>query len=135
MDPRETRDLRILPLGEEPVCDAALNENLDGPCVQTACARAPEVLGGATLDNDNINARQGQFACQRQPRRTASGDCHRMLGYTHLSLRKIWLGWRFYRMTGALKQVPCALHMRMGGRGNLAHRLVWWELMSKICRT
>jgi hypothetical protein len=46
--------------------------------VQTARARAGEVLAGAPLDNRNVDARQRQLARQHQPRRTASGDHHRI---------------------------------------------------------
>jgi hypothetical protein len=51
--------------------------------VQTACARAGEVLAGAPLDNGNVDARQRQLAGQHQPCRTSSGDHHRMLGHRH----------------------------------------------------
>jgi hypothetical protein len=51
--------------------------------VQTACARAGEVLAGAPLDDGNIDARQRQLARQHQPCRTSSGDHHRMLGHRH----------------------------------------------------
>ena len=51
--------------------------------VQTACARAGEVLVGAPLDDGDVDARQRQLARQHQPRRTASGDHHRMLGHRH----------------------------------------------------
>ena len=78
-DPGEARDLRHLPFREEPIGDAALIEHLDGARVQTARARADEVLAGAPLDNGDVDARQRQFARQHQPCRTCSGDHHRML--------------------------------------------------------
>ena len=43
-DAGEARDLRDLSLREEPIGDAALVEHLDGARVQTAGARAGEVL-------------------------------------------------------------------------------------------
>src|SRR6185295_9269602 len=43
-DQGEPSDLRRLSLREEPIGDAALIEDLDGARVQTACARAGEVL-------------------------------------------------------------------------------------------
>ena len=52
--------------------------------VQAACARAGEVLAGAPLDDGDVDARQRQLARQHQPRRTASGDHHRMLGHRHV---------------------------------------------------
>jgi hypothetical protein len=73
--PAEPRDLRHLPLRQEPISDPTLIENLD--------ARAGEVLAGAPLDKGNVNARQRQLARQHQPRRTPSGDHHRMLGHRH----------------------------------------------------
>ena len=44
----EVHDLMHLSRREEPIGDAALIEDLDGACVQAACARADEVLAGAT---------------------------------------------------------------------------------------
>ena len=79
----EPRDLRHLPLREEPIGDSALIEHLDGACVQAACARAGEVLALAPLDDGDVDPRQRQLARQHQPRRTASGDHHRMLGHRH----------------------------------------------------
>ncbi len=81
-DSGELPDLDHLSLREEPVGDSALIENLDGACVQTACARAGQVLGGAPLDNGNVDARQRQLARQHQPGRTSSGNHHRVLGHS-----------------------------------------------------
>ena len=39
---------------------------------------------GAPLDDGDVDARQRQLARQHQPRRTASGDHHRMLGHRTL---------------------------------------------------
>ena len=77
----EPRDLSLLSLRKEPIGDSALIEDLEGARVQTACARAGEVLVGAPLDNGDVDARQRQLARQHQPRRTASGDHHRMFGH------------------------------------------------------
>jgi hypothetical protein len=60
-----------------------LIEDVDGACVQTARARADEVLAGAPLDNRDVDPRQRQLARQHQPCRTSSGDHHRMLGHRH----------------------------------------------------
>ena len=81
-DAGESRDLRHLPLREEPIGDSALIENLDGPRVKAACARAGALLAGAPLENRNVDSRQRQLARQHQPRRAASGYDHRMLGHT-----------------------------------------------------
>ena len=74
-----------LSLREEPIGDAALIEDLDGACVQTAGARAGEILAGAPLDDGDVDARQRQLARQHQPGRTSSGDHHRMVGHRHSS--------------------------------------------------
>ena len=59
-----------------------LVEDLDGARMQTACARAGEALAGAPLDDGNVDPRHRQLARQHQPRRTSSGDHHRMLGHS-----------------------------------------------------
>jgi hypothetical protein len=76
-DHGEGRNLSYLPLREEPISDSTLIEHLDGACMQTACARANEVLAGAPLDNGNVDSRQRQLAGQHQPCRTSSDDHHR----------------------------------------------------------
>jgi hypothetical protein len=70
----EVHDLMHLSLREEPIGDAALIEDLDGPRVQTACARAGEVLAGAPFDNGNVDACQGQLPCQHQAGRACAHD-------------------------------------------------------------
>ena len=52
--PGKPRDGGHLSLREEPIGDSTLIENLDGACMQTACARAGEVLAGAPFDNGNV---------------------------------------------------------------------------------
>ena len=81
--PGEHRDLVFLSLRDEPIGDSALIENLDGAREQTACARAGEILVGAPLDDRDVDPRQRQLARQHQPRRTSSGDHHRVLGHRH----------------------------------------------------
>ena len=83
MDPGKPDGLRLLPLGEEPIGNAALIEDLEGARVQAARARAGEILAGAPLDNGDVDARQRQLARQHQPCRTSAGDHHRMLAHTH----------------------------------------------------
>ena len=83
-DAGEPRDLRHLPLREEPIGDAALIEDLDGARVEPPCARADEVLVCAPLDNGDVDARQRQLARQHQPCRASSGNYHRMLGHIQL---------------------------------------------------
>ena len=79
--PAKRRDLHGLPLREEPISDSALIEHLDGARVQTACARAGEVLAGAPLDDRDVDARQRQLARQHQPCRASSGDHHGVPGH------------------------------------------------------
>ena len=82
-------------------------------------ARAGEFLAGAPFDNDNVDTRQRQLACQHQSCRTSADDNHRMLGCTHLSLRRIWPEPALLRMTRVLKQDPYALHIKVGKIGIL----------------
>ena len=74
-----------LPLREEPFRDATLIEHLDGAGVQTAGARAVELLTGASFDDDDVDPRQRQLARQHQPGRAASCDHHRMFGHRRSS--------------------------------------------------
>ena len=67
-----------LALGEEPLGHAPLVEHLDRADVQTAGARAVEVLGRSPFDDDDVGAGQRQLGRQHQARRTATGDHHRM---------------------------------------------------------
>jgi hypothetical protein len=60
---------------------------------------------GTPLDDRDVDPRQGQLGRQHDPRRTAAGDHHRMLGHGHtpvgyvekntrislLQLRRFWL--------------------------------------------
>jgi hypothetical protein len=68
--------IHLLSLGQEAIRDSALVENLNGPRVQTAGARAGEGLTGAPLDNGEVDPGECQLARQHQARRTASGDPH-----------------------------------------------------------
>ncbi len=81
LDVGEPRHLRLLPLGQEPIRNAALIQNLDCACMQAQCAMAGEVLAQPPLDDDNIDACQRQLTGQHQPCRAASGDNHCMLGH------------------------------------------------------
>src|SRR4051812_49439765 len=72
-DHREARDLHDLPLREEAIRDSALIEYLDGARVQTARARAGEVLARAPLDDHDVDLQKRQLARQHQARRTSSG--------------------------------------------------------------
>jgi len=56
-DPGERLDLHRLPLREEPIGDAALIEHLDRARVQTAGARAVELLARAPLDDRDVDSR------------------------------------------------------------------------------
>ena len=100
-DAGEPRDLRHLPLLEEPIGDPALIEDLDRAGVQTACARAGEVLIGAPLDDGDVDARERQLARQHQPGRTSSSDHHRM----HL-VPPIWLAAAIMGHTRGLVSSP-----------------------------
>src|SRR6266511_101389 len=79
--------------------------------MQTARARASEVLVGAPLDNGNVDARQRQLGRQHQPCRTPAGDHHRMLSHSHTPLATpisagSGLGRRFLRHDQGLAASP-----------------------------
>ena len=82
-DPAERQDRVRLALREEPLGDAALIEHLDGAGVQAAGSRAVEVLGGATFDDGDVDAGQGQLAGQHQPGRATAGDHHCVVHRRH----------------------------------------------------
>ena len=79
----EHRGLSHLTLCEEPISDPTLIKHLDRAGVKTACPRADEHVIGTPLDDRDVDLRQGQLSCQHHPRRTASGDHHRMLVHAH----------------------------------------------------
>lgn len=54
--------------------------------MQTACMRADQVLTTATLDNDNIDACQGQLAREHHSRRISADDHHGMLAHRDASV-------------------------------------------------
>jgi hypothetical protein len=58
-----------------------LIENLDGARVQTARARAYEILARTPLNDGDIDACERQLARQHQPRWTSSSDHYGMLGH------------------------------------------------------
>src|SRR5262249_41157398 len=76
--PRECGNLRLLPLSEEGFGNPPLIKDSDGARVQTACARASQVLARAPFNNGNVDTRQRQLRCQHQPRR-ARTDNHNVL--------------------------------------------------------
>ena len=77
------RGLSHLTLREEAISDPPLIEHLDRARVKTAGPRADEQVIRTPLDDRHIDLRQGQLSRQHHPRRTASGDQHRMLAHTH----------------------------------------------------
>jgi hypothetical protein len=77
-DHREAGDLHHLALREEAIGDAALIEHLDRARMQTAGARAGEVLRGAPLDDGNVDMRQRQLAGEHQAGGAAAGDQYRV---------------------------------------------------------
>ena len=54
--------------------------------MQSARARTDHVLHCAPLDDDDVDAGQGQFAGEHQPGRAASGDHHVMSGHERTSI-------------------------------------------------
>jgi len=85
-DHREARDLHRLAFAQEALGDSALVEQLDRARVQTAGARAGELLALAPLDDGEVDTREGELSRQHHPCRTASGDHYRVLGFHARSL-------------------------------------------------
>src|SRR5512133_2047150 len=75
----------LLPFRDEAFGDATLIEHFDGAGIETPGSRPIEVLAGASLDDDDVDPCQRQFARQHQPRRTASRDHDRMFSHHILS--------------------------------------------------
>ena len=73
---------------------------------------------GTLLDDRDVDLRQRQLSRQHHPRRTASGDHHRMLGHTPPLLFSVGSGSgrRFCAPTGALPQAPGARYIEVAGR-------------------
>ena len=65
-----------LALGEEPLGDAALIEQLDRAGVESAPTSACQTLRLAPLEDDDVHPRQPQLASQHHPRRPAPDDHH-----------------------------------------------------------
>src|ERR1700682_2923459 len=119
-DSTECLHLRRLSLGEKAINDATLIEHFDGAGVQTSRARAFQLEAGASLDDDNVGPRQCQLCRQHHPRRTASGDHHRMLGHTSLLVSQ--------RLPGNSAPYPGACGKPGGGTISISRRLlVRWE--------
>src|SRR5690606_28447899 len=66
---------------DEPLCDAPLLEDLEGPSVEPTGALPVHVLVGAALDHHRVDAGQGQLARQHQPGWTPTGDGYLVLGH------------------------------------------------------
>ena len=82
----ERRGLSHLTLREEPIGDPALIQHLDRARVNSAGPRVGEHVIGTPLDDRDVDLRQRQLGRQHHPRRTASGDDHRMLRHRHTPL-------------------------------------------------
>src|SRR5581483_1911896 len=80
----EALDLHRPALREKPVGDTALVEHLDRACMQTAGARADEVLARSTLDDRDVDPGEGELAREHQARRTASRDHDGMRVHRHV---------------------------------------------------
>ena len=117
-DAGEPRDLGNLSLGEEPVGDPALIEDLDGACVQPTCARAGQVPAGAPLDDRHVDARQRQLARQHQPRRASPGNHHCMLGHHCIPVPRLVLRPAILRHhRGLAASPPVRYTLEMEGSG------------------
>ncbi len=96
--------------GHESLGNAALIEHLDGARVQTAGARAVELLVEARLDDDDVGSRERQLRREHQSRRPASRDHHCVLGCNPVhpppSVAGALLGCRLCSTTPGLRQAP-----------------------------
>ncbi len=119
-DPSETRDLGHLSLREEPIGDATLIEDLDGSCVQTAGARAGEVLAGAPLDDGSVDPRQRQLAGQHQPRGPSPNDQYGMLGHSPALRRSAFESAILRHEGGLAASPPPRVTLEMRGAGGAA---------------
>ena len=63
-----------LALGQEPLGDAALIEQLDRPRVEPAGPRAVQLLLGPPLEDGDVDPGQRQLGRQHHPRRAAADD-------------------------------------------------------------
>jgi hypothetical protein len=66
--------------------------------LKTAGATADEHVIRTPFDDDDVDLRQRQLSRQHHPRRTASGDHHRMLSLAHFAApsHRFWLAARDY---------------------------------------
>jgi hypothetical protein len=66
---------------KESIRDAALVEDFDGARGDSEGTRAGEFLIGPALNDGDVDARQRQFACEHEPRRSAARDHDRMTAH------------------------------------------------------
>jgi hypothetical protein len=119
-DAGEPLHLHRLPGREEAIGDAALVEHLDGARVEAARARAVEQVRRAPLDDDDVDAREREFAREHETSRAASRHYDAVFLHALTSVRVSSVppppGWRrgsWSARWGRLRQAP-----------SLA---VWWE--------
>src|ERR1700704_5103452 len=114
--------------------------------MQTACARAGEVLVGAPLDDGDVDAHQRELARQHHPRRTSSSDHHRMLchgrclcgmtrGLPQAPVSGISCKWRGTGVARLL--VPCVPPANAGAPNTAITRPAWrptfWPTTAQPC--
>jgi hypothetical protein len=79
--PPISRDLGHLPFGQEPLCDPALIEDLDGARVQSTRTKALDILVQASFDDGGVDSGEPQLGAQRQACRSSARNDHLMLGH------------------------------------------------------
>ena len=106
------RGLSHLTLREEAISDPTLIQYLDRARMKAAGPRADEHVIGTPLDERDVDLRQRQLSRQHHPRRTASGDHHRMLGHMPPLVFPLLLVRPEILRTdrGLAASAPCALH-------------------------
>ena len=119
-----------LPLGEEPVGDPALVEDLDGARVESARTRAHQFRRRAALHDRRVHSRQGQLCGEHHPGRAAAGNDH--IGHRNHQLSKLPVrllpgtSEPVCGITGGLPQaLCCAIHWKWRGPMAPVAREAW----------
>ena len=106
----EARGLDGLALGEEPVGDASLVEDLERAGVEPTRPRAHQLRRRAPLDDRDIDPRQRQLGTQHQARRPAPDNDY----FAHLDLSSVGKVEQCEPWRGPCRKPPSALYVDSG---------------------
>src|SRR5690606_36498793 len=122
----EDHGLDGLPLGEEPVDDAPLVEDLQGAGVEAPGPRPDQLGRRAALQDHHVHARERQLSRQHESSRASARDdnvVHLASPSAVPARRRALTSGRVWGTTGALPQAPgAAIPWKWRGR----RRLAWW---------